>query len=63
MQVLNLQECVPRTWGSRGGGLTMSARCAKALIGRTPLGASLVPFCASRKELAHQGETMTQERR
>ena len=36
--------------GGPGGGLTMSASKGAALIGRTPLGASLVPFCASRKE-------------
>ena len=42
------QERVSRN-GGPGGGLTMSASKGAALIGRTPLGASLVTFCASRK--------------
>ena len=45
----------------------MSASKGAALIGRTPLGASLVPFCASRKEHsspkdpAPQGGTLLQK--
>ena len=61
MQVPNLQECVHRNRGF-GGKVTVSARSARRSSEPSP-NASLVPFCASRKELAHQGETMTQERR
>ena len=48
--------------GGLGGMVTMSARSARRSSEPSP-NASLVPFCAIRKELAHQGETMTQERR
>ena len=41
------QEGVPRKWGSRGGDFERPLRVA--FIGDTPLGASLVTFCASRK--------------
>ena len=41
-------EGVPRKWGSRGWGDFERPRRV-AFIGDTPLGASLVTFCASRK--------------
>ena len=47
--VPNPQEGAPRNWGSRGA-TPMNTRLRRGVHRRSPLGASLVPFCASRKE-------------